>query len=64
MNNCFKDKLEGDVLIVKWREMMGFGPGIARVGWILMMNSYVIIEHVESPVYALLVGLLSMVCEK
>ena len=39
--------------------MMGFSLGIAsRVGWILMMSSYVIIERVESPVYVSLVRLL------
>jgi hypothetical protein len=45
-------------------EMMGLRLGIARVGWILIMSSYVIIERVESSVYALLVGLLCMVCVK
>ena len=51
-------------MIVERREMMGFSLRIARVGWMLMMRSYVVVECVGSPVYASLLGLLSVVCAK
>jgi len=51
-------------LIVERREIMGFSLRIARVGWMLMMRSYVVVECVGSPVYAALLGLLSVVCAK
>jgi hypothetical protein len=51
-------------LIVGRGEMMGFSLGIARVGWMSMMSSYVVVERVGSPVYVSLLGLLSVVWAK
>jgi hypothetical protein len=44
--------------------MMGFSLRIARVGSMLMMRSYVVVECIGSPVYASLLGRLSVVCAK
>ena len=60
----YKDELEGEVLIVGRCEMMGFSLGIARVGWMSMMSSCVVVECVGSLVYVSFLGLLSVVCVK